>query len=49
MPGVAGSHARIACATMSSLPLPTPDNQPSPSSAASLPAPAFSPLYQQIK
>lgn len=49
MPGVAGSHARITCATMSSLPLPTPDNQPSPSSAASLPAPAFSPLYQQIK
>lgn len=49
MPGVAGSHARIACATMSSLPLPTPDNQPAPSSAAGLPAPAFSPLYQQIK
>lgn len=34
---------------MSSLPLPEPDTPASPPSAAGLPAPAFSPLYQQIK
>lgn len=34
---------------MSSLPLPESDTPAPPPSAASLPAPAFSPLYQQIK
>ena len=49
MLGFVRLHVRIPCATMSSLPLPTPDNQPAPHSAQGLPAPAFSPLYQQIK
>ena len=34
---------------MSSIPLPSIDNPALPPSAAGLPAPAFSPLYQQIK
>ncbi len=34
---------------MSSLPLSAPDDSAPPSGAAGLPAPAFSPLYQQIK
>ena len=48
-PQIAKSGPRIPLRTMSSIPLPSFDTPALPSSASGLPAPAFSPLYQQIK
>ena len=48
-PQIAKSGFRIALRTMSSIPSTSPEAPALPPSAASLPAPAFSPLYQQIK